>query len=95
MGHLYTDDTQALVTGPPNSQLVLLDQINALILELHLWMSSNGLCLNASKTQLIWFGSKHHLQLIDYPVLASAYPSLSLSFSQVIIRTWVSIWIVH
>ena len=78
-GHLYADDTQAFTTGPANSQLSLIGKINSLTLELHLWMSANRLCLNPSKTQLIWFGSKHLLQTVDYALLARLYPSLSFS----------------
>src|ERR1700733_13685092 len=55
-GHLFADDTQAYVHGPPSAQLQLAGCIDALTRDLDLWMSSNRLSLNSSKTQLIWLG---------------------------------------
>jgi len=45
-GHLFADDVQAYVHGPP-SQLLLASKIEDLSHELHLWMSSNRLSLNS------------------------------------------------
>ena len=56
-GHLYADDTQAFVHGPSSDQLSLVRSIDCLASDLHYWMSTNRLCLNATKTQLIWFGT--------------------------------------
>src|ERR1043165_5509219 len=53
-GHLYADDVQAFVHGPPSAQLALTVRIDALSQDLHLWMSSNRPSLDSSKTQLIW-----------------------------------------
>src|SRR6218665_3694965 len=54
-GHLYADNVQAFVHGPPSDQLALTGRIDALSQDLHLWMSSNRLSLNPNKTQFIWF----------------------------------------
>ena len=35
-GHLYADDVQALVHGPPSAQLSLTDRIDAIARDLHL-----------------------------------------------------------
>src|SRR5688572_32072360 len=51
-GHLYADDTQAFVHGPSSDQLSLVRSIDCLASDLHYWMSTNRLCLNAIKTQL-------------------------------------------
>ena len=55
-GHLYADNAQAFVHGLPTEQLSLVRSIDLLTHDLHLWMSTNRLCLSADKTQLIWFG---------------------------------------
>jgi len=54
-GHLFADDVQAYVHGPPSPQLLLASKIDDLSHELHICMPSNKLSLNSSKTQLIWF----------------------------------------
>src|SRR6218665_3079435 len=56
-GHLFDDDVQAYVHGPPSSQLLLASKIELLSNDLNSWMSSNRLSLNSAKTQLIWFGT--------------------------------------
>src|SRR5678815_4675834 len=49
--------------------------------DLHLWMSSNRLSLNSSKTQLIWFGTPQQLQKLDFLLLAENFPQFSFSTS--------------
>jgi len=44
-------------------------------------MSVNRLCLNADKTQLIWFGTKQQLTKPDYSSLTEMFPSFSYSSS--------------
>src|SRR6218665_2497346 len=68
-GHLYADDVQAFVHGPPSDQLTLTGRIDALSQDLHLWMSSNRLSLNPNKTQFIWFGTPQQLSKLDLPLL--------------------------
>ena len=80
-GHLFADDTQAYVHGPPSAQLLLAGQIEALSHDLHLWMSANRLSLNSSKTQLIWFGTPQQLQKLDYSLLLEKFPSFTFSSS--------------
>ena len=41
----------------PSSQMHLVERIQSLSNSLHSWMASNRVCLNASKTQFIWFGT--------------------------------------
>ena len=65
-GHLFADDVQAYVHGPPSAQLILAGRIEALSQDLHLWMSSNRLSLNSSITQLIWFGTPQQLRKLDF-----------------------------
>ena len=53
-GHLYADDVQAFVHGPPSDQLTLTGRIDALSQDLHLWMSSNRLSLKQDAVYLVW-----------------------------------------
>ena len=80
-GHLFADDVQACVHGPPSSQLLLVERIEALSCDLHSWMSSNRLSLNSSKTQFIWFGTPQQLQKLDFALLSQRFPLFSFSSS--------------
>src|SRR5678815_893665 len=79
IGHLFADDVQAYVCGPPSAQLLLASHIDALSQDLHLWMSSNRLSLNSSKTQLIWFGTPQQLLKLDYNLLSEKFPHFTFS----------------
>src|SRR6218665_2928613 len=61
IGHLFADDVQAYIHGPPSSQLLLASKIELLSNDLNSWMSSNRLFLNSAKTQLIWVGTPQQL----------------------------------
>src|SRR6218665_132959 len=78
-GHLYADDIQALVHGSSINQLALVSSIDSLTRDLHSWMSSNRLCLNSAKTQLIWFGTRQQLLKLDFPLLTIRFPSFTYS----------------
>src|SRR6218665_2623550 len=69
-GHLFADDVQAYVHGPPSSQLLLASKIELLSNDLNSWMSSNRLSLNSAKTQLIWFGTPQQLLKLDHALLS-------------------------
>ena len=78
-GHLFADDVQAFVHGPPVNQLVLSQFIESLSSDLHCWMSSNRLSLNSAKTQLIWFGTRQQLLKLDFTILAQRFPLFTFS----------------
>src|SRR6218665_2251854 len=80
-GHLYADDAQAFVHGPPSDQLALTGRIDALSQDLHLWMSSNRLSLNPNKTQFIWFSTPQQLSKLDLPLLTERFPSFTFHSS--------------
>ena len=80
-GHLFADDVQAYVHGPPSAQITLARRIEALSHDLHLWMSSNRLSLNSSKTQLIWFGTPQQLLKLDFLLLSERFPQFTFSTS--------------
>src|SRR6218665_2238412 len=73
-GHLFADDVQAYVHGPPSSQLLLASKIELLSYDLNFWMSSNRLSLNSAKTQLIWFGTTQQLLKLDHALLSDRFP---------------------
>src|SRR6218665_2043304 len=73
-GHLFADDVQAYVHGPPSSQLLLASKIELLSNDLNSWMSSNRLSLNSTKTQLIWFGTPQQLLKLDHALLSDRFP---------------------
>src|SRR5688572_8005347 len=67
---------------PPTSEhLSLVRSIDALSSDLHLWMSSNRLCLNSAKTQLIWFGTGPQLAKLDFTTLSQMFPAFTFSTS--------------
>ena len=80
-GHLYADDVQTFVHGSPADQVVLVGLIDSLSYDLHAWMSANRLCLNPTKMQLIWFGTKQQLLKLNFPLLSSMYPDFTVSSS--------------
>src|SRR6218665_3667435 len=80
-GHLYADDVQAFVHGPPSDQLALTGRIDALSQDLPLWMSSNRLSLNPNKTQFIWFGTPQQLSKLDLPLLIERFPTFTFHSS--------------
>ena len=61
----YADDTQVLVTGPksPMSENVL--KMERSLDALSWWFRKNAMKLNASKTQLLVFGSREKLKLLQ------------------------------
>ena len=72
-GHLFADDVQAYVQGPPSAQLVLAGSIKKLAFVLQLCMTSNRLSLNSSKTQFIWFGTPQQFQKLDFSLLSDNF----------------------
>src|SRR6218665_2969630 len=85
-GHLFADDVQAYVHGPPFSQLLLASKIELLSNDLNLrcpWMSSNRISLNSAKTQLIWFGTPQQLLKLDHALLSDRFPHFTCHTSGV------------
>ena len=85
-GHLYADDTQAFVHGPSSDQLSLVRSIDCLVSDLHYWMSTNRLCLNATKTQFDLALDNSFLNLTFNYCLKNSLPTHTLLVSV----TWVS-----
>ena len=66
----YADDTQLLVSGPKNNVSGLISRMEASLEALNKWFHSNALKVNASKTQLMIFGSRQNLKHLP-PVVVS------------------------
>ena len=60
--HAYADDLQIYDHTAPSGMAGLLQRMAVCIEDVSTWMSSNRLCLNPSKTELIWLGSSRRLQ---------------------------------
>ena len=73
----YADDTQVLVSGPKGDPRGLASRMEAALFSLNNWFLSNKLKVNASKTQLITFGSRQNLR---------ALPQVSVDFCGVSLR---------
>ena len=65
----YADDTQVMLSGPAGDLRVLISRMEDSLASLNDWFSANALKVNASKTQLIVFGSRQKLRkLPDFSV---------------------------
>ena len=65
----YADDTQVLVSGPAGDLGGLISRMEVSLASLSDWFCANALKVNASKTQLIAFGSRQNLRkLPDFKV---------------------------
>ena len=60
----YADDTQVLVSGPKSSLGTLIQKMESILCSLDSWLRANSLKVNASKTQLMLFGSVQNLRSV-------------------------------
>ena len=63
--HLYADDTQLYVPFDPEDSESALSRLESCIEEIRLWMNSNFLKLNDSKTEFIIFGTPQDLSKVS------------------------------
>jgi hypothetical protein len=54
---LFADDTQLCIAGDPRKIKFLLENVRIDLVSVINWMSSNGMTLNMSKTQIIVIGN--------------------------------------
>jgi len=64
--HLFADNKQAYVDVPPRDIVTARSVLMNCIHDINSWCSSRRLQLNGEKTELIWFGSRHTLQNVNY-----------------------------
>lgn len=60
--HAYADDLQIFDSAVSHQSPTLVSRLSNCVDDINSWMASNRLCLNPSKTELIWLGSSYHLQ---------------------------------
>ena len=58
----YADDTQVLVSGGKDDITALVSRMESSLASLDVWFRANSLKVNASKTQLMVFGSRQNLR---------------------------------
>ena len=63
--HFYADDTQTYIFGKPDNVDILREATVSCIDEVAMWMCSNRLRLNESKTEFVWCTTRRRLQLLD------------------------------
>ena len=59
--HAFADDLQVYGHAAQHEAALLATRMSTCIESVKAWMSSNRLCLNPSKTELIWLGSSRRL----------------------------------
>jgi len=72
--HQYADDCQIYVDTSVSEVHSAIDQLSSCLHEVDVWMSSSRLRLNASKTRVLWLGSRHNIDRLtvhEVPVLSS------------------------
>ena len=62
----YADDTQIVVSGRKSEMPVLISRMETNLASLNTWFRANALKVNASKTQLITFGSRQNLRNLPH-----------------------------
>jgi len=55
--HLFADDMQMLLSGPPSSVPVIASTLSSCFTEVSTWCAAKCLELKASKTEAMWFGT--------------------------------------
>ena len=61
----YADDTQVMVSGPPEDISSITSRLQVVLLRLAEWLARNRMDLNVAKTQVIVFGSKASLRRVN------------------------------
>ena len=72
--HQYADDCQIYVATSVSEVHSAIDQFSRCLHDVVIWMSASRLRLNASKTQVLWLGSRHNIDRLtvrEVPVLSS------------------------
>jgi len=64
--HLYADDTQAYGQCNPDETEQLQVLVSVCLVEITVWMSSNRLQLNTSKTEVMWVASSRRQHLLPH-----------------------------
>ena len=60
--HGYADDLQVYASVDPVHSASLVPRLSSCVERVNDWMAMNRLCLNTSKTEIIWLGSASHIR---------------------------------
>ena len=63
--HQYADDCQLYLSVNALNATTAIEKLTACLTSISEWMSSSRLRLNATKTQIVWLGSRQQLQKVD------------------------------
>jgi hypothetical protein len=63
--HSYADDTQLYLSIRAEEADLAIDRLLRALKDISKWMDSSRLCLNADRTQFIWFGTTQQLDKIN------------------------------
>jgi len=72
--HQYADDCQVYIATSVSAVHSAIDQLSWCLHDVDIWMSASRLRLNASKSQVLWLGSRHNIDRLtvhEVPVLLS------------------------
>jgi len=75
--HHYADDCQLYVSTPVNQVAAAVSKLAECVTDVNDWLSRSKLGLNASKTQVIWLGSRQQLDKLDFsnkPIMSNRVP---------------------
>ena len=61
----YADDTQILVSGKKSEIQTVVSRMEHVLASLDVWFRTNGLKVNAAKTQLMLLGSRQNLRSVS------------------------------
>jgi hypothetical protein len=56
-------------------------EFKAFLVEVENWMRASSLRLNLTKTQVMWFGAKHQIQLVDIEEIDILSARIKVSFT--------------
>ena len=81
IGHAYADDTQCYDHCAPSQLPLLIGRLQNCFIDLSTWMASNRLKLNASKSEVIFFGSRHRLSTVTIDTVSLGGSSIPVAHS--------------
>jgi len=62
----YADDTQLYIAVSPTDCALSVARLESCLTDLYCWLSHNGLCLNASKSDAVLFGTQQRLRAFPH-----------------------------
>ena len=63
--HLFADDMQGFRSGDPSDISVIVTGVEDCVSDVSSWSAAKRLQLNATKTEMLWFGSETNLRKLS------------------------------